>query len=523
MADSTKWRAAIKYELDSHIENGTWEAGKLPPGRREISSNWVFKTKVNADGSLPYKARLVVCGFEQREGLDYQETFAPVVKFPTLTVLLALAAHFDWEIHHMDVKTAFLYPKLNETVYKMPPEGYGEFLPDHKPIPKMLKLLKCLYGLKQASFEWYNHMDEFLRSAGFARSNQDHNHYLSLESIMLLYVDDILIFCRSLYAVTALKKSLSARYSMVDLGEAKQYMGMHIERDRDARTIYLNQTRYITKILNCFGMQDCKGISTPMEAAALPPCPIDPAKDINRTEYQSKVGNVMYAMLGTHPDLAFAVSALSKYNSCRITTQHSAMGRVLRYLQTTKNTGILYKGEPNISAMPESVCYTDSDWAEDRDKRRSTGGFVVVLCGGAVSWKTRKQVIVALSTAEVEYTSLTEESTEVIWMRRLLREIETRDIESHSTDIWQHHDDSTMQWERAEDTRPPPFLSPPTTICVDNHGAMKLAHNPQFHNLTKHIDIRYHFVRDTLAAGEITLRYLPTADMVADVLTKPFP
>ena len=246
MADSTKWRVAIKCELDSHIENGTWEAGELPPGRGEISSKWVFMTKVNADGSLRYKARLVVRRFEQREGLDYQETIAPVAKFPTLRVLLALAAHLDWEIHHMDVKTAFLYPELKETVYMTLPEGYGEFLPDHKPIPKMLKLLKCLYGLKQAPFEWYNHIDEFRRSVGFARSNQDNNLYLSLESIVLLYIDDILIFGPSLSAVTALKKSLSARYSMVDLGEAKRYLGMHIERDRDARTIYLNQTRYIT-------------------------------------------------------------------------------------------------------------------------------------------------------------------------------------------------------------------------------------------------------------------------------------
>ena len=176
---------------------------------------------------------------------------------------------------------------------------------------------------------------------------------------MLFYVDDILIFGRSLCAVTALKKSLSARYSRVDFGEAKQYLGMHIERDRDARTIYLNQTRYITKILERLGMQDCKGISTPMKAAALPPCPINPAEAIKRTEYQSKVRNVMYAMLGTGPDLAFTVSALSKYNSCQITAHHSANGQVLRYAQATKNMGIQFKGEPKISAMPEPVCYTD--------------------------------------------------------------------------------------------------------------------------------------------------------------------
>ena len=167
-----------------------------------------------------------------------------------------------------------------------------------------------------------------------------------------------------------------------------------------------------------------------MEAAALPPCPTNPAEATKRTEYQSKVGNVMYAMLSTRPDLTFAVSAFHKYNSCRITAHHSAMGQVLRYLQATKNTGILYKGDSKTSAMPKPVCYIDSDWAGDRDKRRSTSGFVIILCGGVVSWKTRKQDIVALSTTEAEYIALTEAAKEVIWMRRLLREIETRDIES---------------------------------------------------------------------------------------------
>ena len=164
---------------------------------------------------------------------------------------------------------------------------------------------------------------------GFACSNEDHNLNLSLESSVLLYVDDILIFSCSLSAVTTLKRSLSARYFMVDLGEAKQYLGMHIKRDHDAHTIYQNQTRYITAIQERFGMQDCKAISTPMEAATLQPFPTDPAKAIKQTGYQSRVGNVMYAMLDTCADLAFAVSALSKYNSCPITAHHSAMGRVL--------------------------------------------------------------------------------------------------------------------------------------------------------------------------------------------------
>ena len=323
---------------------------------------------MNADGSLRYKARLVVPGFEQREGLDYQETFAPVAKFTTLRVLLALDVDFDWEIHHVDVKTAFLYPEVKEIVYMTPPEGYGEFLRDHKPNPKILKFLQCLYGLKQAPFEWYNHIDEFLCSTGFARSNQDHNLYLSPESIVLRYVDDILIFGRSLSPVTALKKSRSVKYYMVDLAEAKQNLGMHIKRDRDARTIYLNQTRYITKILEGFGLQHCKGITRPMEAAPLLPCPTDPAKAIKRTEYQSKFGNVMYAMLGTHPDLAFTVSALRKYNSCPITAHHSAMGRSTG----TKRTGQLAWQNMLVGQTPHPTQNATMLKDENGKRRRAT-------------------------------------------------------------------------------------------------------------------------------------------------------
>ena len=183
--------------------------------------------------------------------------------------------------------------------------------------------------------------------------------------------------------------------------------------------------------------------------------------------------------------------------------------------------GILYKGELNsITAMPEPVCYTDSDWGGDRDKRRSTSGFVLTLCGGAVSWKTRKQDIVALSTTEVEYITLMEASKEVIWMCRLLYEIETRDTESFTTDIREYHDISIRQWEQMEDSEPPPPARKPMKVFVHNQGDIKLADNPQFHNRTKYIDIRYHFIRDTLAAGEIILQYLPTADMVVDIMTK---
>ena len=209
--------------------------------------------------------------------------------------------------------------------------------------------------------------------------------------------------------------------------------------------VYWHSINLVTTMVVKSGMRDCKGISTPMEAAPLAPCPPNIDEAVNRVEYQSKIGNIMYAMLGTRPNLAYAVSALSKFNSCPITAQHSAMGRVLRYLQTAKNMGILDKGEPNsTSAIPELACYMDSDWRGDRDKGRSTGGFVLTLCGGAVSSKTRKQDIVTLSTTEAECIALTETFKQVIWMRHLLHQIENRNIETFSTAIQRSHDTSNQ-------------------------------------------------------------------------------
>ena len=537
--DPVEWQRAIEDELQSHIENGTWEPAQLPPGRDAISSKWVFKTKVNADGTLRHKARLVVRGFQQREGLDYQETFAPVAKFTTVRVLLALAAHFDWEVHQimMDVKTAFLYPKLRESVYMAPPEGYEEFMPSlPHPLPTMLRLLKSLYGLKQAPFVWYTEIDAFLRSFGLTRSNQDHNLYISPTLIVLLYVDDILIIAASIPEISSFKEHLSGRYSMVDLGEIQQYLGMQIDQDRGSRQLFLHQARYTETILHRFGMGDCKGVQTPMESKVFLAPPEDPSEIVDQSGYQAMVGSIMYAMLGTRPDLAYTISALSRFNSGPITGHHSAAKRALRYLQQTKRFGILYGSSQGTSrGFPEPVCYTDSDWAGDRQDRRSTGGYVFTLCGGVVSWKTRKQEAVALSTTEAEYMALSDAVKEAIWLQRLLKELENREVQNSNPDLRIYHEDETSkQWELPDpdnslgtgiaiESTSAASASQPQKILADNQGAIKLATNPQFHDCTKHIDIRYHFVREAIGNGLITLEYVPTADMRADIMTKALP
>jgi hypothetical protein len=523
--DRAKWGEAIADEFRSLITNGTWEAAMLPSGRRAISTKWVFKLKESAEGSLRHKARLVIRGFEQRSGIDYDETFAPVAKFVTIRVLLAVAAAKDWDIHQMDVKTAFMNPRLKEEVYMAFPEGYSEFCPNPRDTSDgVLRLLKTVNGLKQAPKAWYEEIHGFFVACGLNRSNEDHNMYLSTKLIIIIYVDDLLLFSRNIGDIMKMKSALSGRFEMSDLGEIRQFLGLQIERNREKRQLFLHQTPYLRDIISRAGMATCNGVQTPMEANSHL-CPYENEADITETtEYQSTVGSVMYAMLGTRPDLAYSISTLGKFCSAPIMSHHSALKKVIRYIKQTLNVGILYDGSSiDPEGFPELVCYTDSDWAGDRSDRRSTGGYVFLLLGGAVSWKSKKQGVVATSTAEAEYVALSEAVKESIWINRLLREIKTRTVEKYEFDeISYHNEETRAQWE------PNLLLAPKSTIpaqiiYADNQSCIRISENPRDHARTKHIDIRYHFVRHAVYNGLVIVKHVPTTEMTADILTKSLP
>jgi hypothetical protein len=523
--DRAKWGAAIADEFRSLITNGTWEAAVLPSGRRAISTKWVFKLKESAEGSLRHKARLVIRGFEQRSGIDYDETFAPVAKFVTIRVLLAVAAAKDWEIHQMDVKTAFMNPRLKEEVYMAFPEGYSEFCPESQGTSEgVLRLLKTVNGLKQAPKAWYEEIHGFFVACGLTRSNEDHNMYLSTKLVIIIYVDDLLLFSSDMRDIKEMKSALHGRFEMSDLGEIRQFLGMRIERNREKRQLFLHQTPYLQDILSRVDMVSCNGVQTPMEVNSHL-CPYENETDITKIpEYQSTVGSVMYAMLGTRPDLAYSISTLGKFSSAPIMSHHSALKRVIRYIKQTTNVGILYDGSSlDPDGFPELVCYTDSDWAGDRSDRRSTGGYVFTLLGGAVSWKSKKQGVVATSTAEAEYVALSEATKESIWINRLLREIETRKVEKYKFDEKLYHDEETQaQWEPL--TTPVPQQGfPAQVIFADNQSCIRISENPRDHARTKHIDIRYHFIRHAVYNGLVEVKHVPTAEMTADILTKSLP
>jgi transposase InsO family protein len=410
------WRAAMQEEWASIKLNNTFG---LPHGRgvdnqKPITSKWVFKTKRNPDSSIRYKARLVIRGFEQVEGIDFNETYAPVGKLTTLRYMLSKAALHGWQIDHLDVVTAFLNPALDSDVYMQLPKESNWLDPDLAKRTPYVKLLKALYGLKQAPKLWHDEINGFLLSLGFQCADADPNLYLRSDVFIILYVDDILVFYHpdNLSAASSVKAALMRQYRMKDLGPVRQFLGLEISRNGD--TITLGQQAYIDMILQRFEMSTAYGVQTPLD----PNVRLDGQQggaeagqqggaeagqqggvEVDPTQYQAIVGSLMYAALGTRPDITYAVAALSRYNSRPLTVHLTAAKRVLRYLKTTRTAKLYYSAD----GVTELHGYTDADWAGDSADRKSQGGYTFIMGGAAVSWQSRKQPLIALSTLEAEY------------------------------------------------------------------------------------------------------------------------
>ena len=502
-SDAAFWQKGIASEVDSHRRNGTWKLVPREQASNILTSKWVFNVKdiPSPGGGITEKpkARLVARGFQQVQGVDYNETYAPVVKLSSIRVLLAVVAHLDLELHQMDVVTAFLHGELDEDIYMHQPEGFRDpSKPNH-----VCKLVKSLYGLKQAGRKWNEKMDQFLSNdLKFTSSTSDPCMYIKVDGSMLviisLYVDDLLLAGNNLSAISWIKGELHKRFEMKDLGEAKVILGLEITRDRKNRELHLGQSKYAGDILERFGMHDSRPVSTPMiQSNTNDNCleVIDPVTDVPTTApYRQAIGALMYLMLGTRPDIAFAVGKLARFCENPKDKHWIAVKRVLRYVAGTRDFRLLFTG----SSPLELTGFSDSDWAGDLSDRKSTSAFVFKVAGGAVSWASRKQTIVAASTCEAEYISLCATSKEALWLRRVIHDI----INPVKT---------------VKDLHP----NRPTKILSDNQSAIALAANEAINRRNKHIDIAYHFVRDTIKRGEIALHHLPTTDMPADMLTKP--
>lgn len=490
--DGIHWRRAAIEEFQSLLKNGTWILVERPKGKvNVVKSKWVFKTKRDQHGKIiKYKARLVAKGFMQIHGIDYDQIFSAVVRFGSIRIILVIAAAEDLVVESIDIDTAFLNAGISEVIYLEQPQGFRQRGPNGEEL--VCKLQKAIYGLKQASRNWNLTINEWLvNEYHMEQSLADTCVYVkkigeSQKLIVTVWVDDLIIAGSTQHIVDDFKAAIGKRFKMKDAGELKWILGMEVVRDRSKRTIKISQTSYLQQVLERFGMDQCKPVGNPIEGVLRR---IEGGKP--DTTYMSIVGSLMYASIVSRPDLTFSVQVLSRhFQSCG--PEHlAAAKRVLKYLKGTMDRGIIYGGTTGSTGEPSAklLGYSDSDWAGDVDTRRSTTGYVFTLNHGAVTWGSRLQATVALSSSEAEYMAMCAAVQEAIHLRQLLKDL------GHVQDQ-------------------------PTRILEDNQGCIALSENPVFHKRTKHIDIKYHFVRERVASNEIKIEYVATEDQLADLLTK---
>ncbi|RVD84023.1 uncharacterized protein DFL_005791 [Arthrobotrys flagrans] len=489
-SDAKQWKQAIEDELQSHEKNKSFMITELPKDARALACKWVFKIKPSTDSrnkaAVKYKARLVIRG-DLQPGTDL-ETYAPVAKLTTYRILMTVVAMLNLELHQMDVKTAFLFASLDQIIYMELPTGYNRNIPSKLKNP-VLKLNKALYGLKQAPRAWNVDIDKYLRSIGFLPTTEDESLYINreLNAIILLYVDDLLIAALNITIINDIKEKLKSKYAMTDLGEAKSFLGIYIERDRQNLSIRLHQSTMIEGILRRYEMHNCNPSHTPLNnTLSWTSDNTQSLSSVGTNWYQQLVGQYMYLMVSTRPDLAFTVGRLSKFMASPTEEHGIAAKSVLRYLQKTKTMGLLLGG--NATTPLTLKGYSDADWAGDLDDRKSTGGHMFFLNESLIQWKSKKQTIVTDGTWHSEYIAASEAAKEALWLKRLLISMKLK-------------------------------ISTPQ-LYIDNTAAEQLAVNPKSHNRTKHVDVKYHLIRDQVNRKEITIHRVSSEDNTADILTK---
>ena len=487
----------MSEEIQSLENNRTWTLVKPPKNRPVVKCKWVFKTKTKPDGSLDkYKARLVAKGFTQKQGIDYSDTYSPVVRYESVRVFLAIVAAEDLDLVQFDVKTAFLHGDLSEEIYMEQPQEFDDGT------SKVCRLWKGLYGLKQSPRCWNAKLNAYLESISLTATDADPCIYTSTDEriLLALYVDDGLLACESVKTMERILSDLDKKFK-ITRSEPTCFVGLEIIRDRSRKTVSIHQSNYIVRMLDKFGMLDSKAAKTPGDSRSKLTKDMCPQTEVEKNQmteipYREAVGSLMFLMVCSRPDISYEVSRVSKFNENPGHDHWIAVKRIFRYLNGSRDMKINYGLKPK-HPIPNNHGYTsfdpfafcDSDWAGDLDQRHSTYGYVFVLNGGPVTWTTRTQKSIAMSTTEAEYVALSETARESIWICRLI------------TDLGHQ-------------------LDGPIMIRSDNQGAIALSKNPELHKRTKHIEIRYHFIRQQIANDSVMVLFTPTNEQPADMLTK---
>lgn len=493
--NANKWRESIKSEFDSLKKNETWtlvEKKEVPRGTKIISSRWIFKVK-SEPNSVRYKSRLVIRGYADKNIYDINETYAPVSTIADVRLMLSAANKFDLEITQMDVKTAFLNGSLEKEVYMEIPEGYD--CDDDTRINKVCKLNRALYGLKVSPRRWYEKfrvtMDKMtfrvypFQSCIFVWRRKDKF------TILLLYVDDILIIGNCPDKIRETKKRLSKEFEMTDLGEPKKFLGIQIMRDRENKIIKLSQTEYIKSMLERFKMNNSKPVKTPIVTnEAEKKRMIDQDKkneeSIKEIPFREAIGSLLYLASATRPDITYAVNALSRRQSNFDNEDWIKVKRVFRYLKGTTNLGLIYKGMTD-----DIVCYADASLGTNDSEGRSTTGYAVKVFGDLITWRTKRQTHVALSSAEAEFIAMSVACKELTYISEMCKRIFERTIIP--------------------------------TLYEDNMAALKLAKNSDSQTFKHIVKLCYFYVRLEIQNKNLEIKWISTKEQLGDFFTKALP
>ncbi|SOV06014.1 uncharacterized protein UDID_19249 [Ustilago sp. UG-2017a] len=481
--NARQWQEAIHKELDGLEAMGTWKIVDTPPNANLIDSKIVLRLKLDADGiPVQHKVRLVAQGFTQREGIDFEETFAPVALLSAIRALLSLAVERNWEVQQLDITMAYLNSTHKHTIYMKPPEGVKV------PEGKAYRVVKGLYGLRQSGREWNIEFDKFLQRSHFHRLDCAPCIYTRGKDddfvIVIIYVDDTLIITPKLETAKRIKEEIGRRWKMEEGGDVSHFLGIKISRNREARTMSLEQTSYVKQLLNEHLDKWQRKSSVPLQDI---PIPETTASTMERKEYPQIVSKLLWLSNGTCPDISQAVGVLTRYMTQPSKEHYNAAQKVLQYLDHTQDTHLQYGSNKRQDFL---MVHSNTNWASDATaQRRSSSSSAVFVHGNLVAWKSALQHCTALLAVEAEFVAVTEAAREVLFFKHLFRSI-------------------------GIDVGTP-------TIFSDNTGTIQVSKDPAQHWKLKHIDTKYHFIRDNVQDGKIKIKYINTVKNLADVFTKP--